>query len=100
MLLRVWESVNSYMYDERMLHFLARLTELHVDPAASDPDKIRDLPDDARSKDEGRPQWRKDDLQPTGGRWLGIFKDVGIFTEHDWNFFMSKCLASMGMSTC
>lgn len=96
MLFRMWESVNSYMYDERMLQFLARLAEMHVDPTASDPRKIKDLPDDAVSDDEGRPQWPNEDLQFNGTYWGGLYKDVGIFTEYDWGFLMTKCLASMG----
>ena len=84
------------MYDERMLQFLARLAEMHVDPTASDPRKIRDLPDDAISADESRPQWPNEDLQFSGSYWGGLHKDVGIFTEYDWSFIMTKCLASMG----
>ena len=99
MLFRVWESVNSYMYDERMLQFLARLAEMHVDPTASDPRKVKDLPDDAVPDDEGRPQWPNEDLQFNGTYWGGLYKDVGIFTEYDWDFIVAKCLASMGQFT-
>lgn len=94
MLFRLWESVNSYMFDERMLHFLAQLAEMHVDPSISDPKQIEELPDDARSENEGRPNWDKNDLN-SSGHWGGIFKDVGIFTDYDWHFVMCKCLASM-----
>lgn len=79
-----------------MLQFISRLSELHLDPSASDPCKIENIPDDARSEGEGRPNWQKDDLKSPGGRWGGIYKDVGIFSDYDWNFLMSKCLASMG----
>lgn len=95
MLFRLWESINSYIYDERMLHFLAQLAEMHMEPAISDPKKIDELPDDARSENEGRPNWSKNDLGSTG-LWTGIYKDVGIFTDYDWHFIMCKCLASMG----
>ena len=37
MLFRIWESVNSYNFDERMLGFLAQLSVMHVDPSVSDP---------------------------------------------------------------
>lgn len=84
------------MFDERMLQFISRLSEMHLDPSASDPRKIQEIPDDARTEDEGRPEWQKDDLKSPGRRWGGIYKDVGIFSDHDWNFLMSKCLASMG----
>ncbi|KAI0639143.1 hypothetical protein C8Q77DRAFT_1152142 [Trametes polyzona] len=94
MLFRVWESVNSYMYDDRMLQFLSRLAEMHVDPTVSDPQRIEDIPDDARSEGEGRPNWPKDDLE-TKWRWSGLFSDIGIFSESEWNFIMAKCMASM-----
>ena len=95
MLFRIWESVNSYNFDERMLSFLASLAELHVDPTVSDPARIESLPDDARSEDEGRPNWPRNDLK-SGGPWYGIHKDVGIFTDEEWNLIMVKCLSSMG----
>ncbi|CAL1696420.1 unnamed protein product [Somion occarium] len=94
MLFRLWESVNSYMYDERMLQFLSRIAEMHVDPTISDPRRIDEIPDDARSEDEGRPNWPKEDLEPKW-RWSGLYQDVGIFTEREWNYIMCKCLASM-----
>lgn len=97
MLFRMWEAVNSYNYDERMLNFLAQLAEMHVDPSVSDPKRIETLPDDAVSEDEGRPNWPKDDLNYNGS-WNGIYKDVGIFSEDEWSLIMVKCLASMGSS--
>jgi proteasome activator subunit 4 len=83
------------MYDERMLQFLSRLAEMHVDPLASDPRKIEELPDDERSEGESRPGWYKEDLDPNF-RWSGLYKDVGIFSDREWSLLMCKCLASMG----
>ncbi|TFK76829.1 hypothetical protein BDN72DRAFT_890635 [Pluteus cervinus] len=77
MLFRIWESVNSYMYDERMLHFLAKLAEMHVDPDVSNPKHVSELPDDEISPGEGRPTWLQDALS-SHGLWDGIFKDVEI----------------------
>jgi hypothetical protein len=82
------------MYDERMLHFISKLTVIHLDPEASDPIKIAELPDDERSEGEERPNWYPDTAGH--GSWHGLYKDVGIFTEHEWNLLMCKCLASMG----
>lgn len=95
MLFRVWESINSYMYDERMLHFLSKLAEMHVVPDVSDPKRVVDIPDDERSEGEGRPEWSSQST-PAAGPWTGIYKDVGIFSDHEWNLLMCKCLASMG----
>jgi len=57
MLLRVRESVKSYKYDERILHFLSELSEMHTDPGVSDPRKLSQIPDDAISEGETRPNW-------------------------------------------
>jgi proteasome activator subunit 4 len=96
MLFRLWD-INSYKYDERMLQFLSRLTEIHVDPSVSDPRKVEALPDDERSEGEGRPCWSRDDLSESS-IWPGIYREVGIFSEHQWSILMCKCLASMGTS--
>jgi proteasome activator subunit 4 len=95
MIFRLWESINSYRFDNRMLEFLAKLSEIHVAQEISDPRKLDELPDDERSEAEERPAWGKETLKP-GQRWLGIYKDVGIFSDHEWDFIMCKCLASMG----
>ncbi|KAF9270499.1 ARM repeat-containing protein [Marasmius fiardii PR-910] len=94
MLMRMWESINSYMYDERMLHFLAKLAEMHVSPHVSDPRKIAELPDDEISEGEKRPRWSQDDVNEDS-LWPGLYKDVGIFTDQEWSLLMCKCLASM-----
>ncbi|EFI28576.1 membrane protein [Coprinopsis cinerea okayama7 len=96
MIMRLWESINSYMYDERLLHFLAKLAEMHVDPTVSDPRRLDSIPDDERSEDEGRPNWQKESL-PEGAKWNGVYKDVGIFTERQWSHIMCKCLGSMDL---
>lgn len=97
LLFRLWDSVNSYLYDERMLQFLARIAEMHVDPTVSDPKRIEIIPDDEVSEGEQRPNWPKEDLDAhMKWRWSGLYKDVGIFTDREWNLIMCKCLASMG----
>lgn len=83
MLFRIWESVNSYKYDNRMLELLASLAEMHVVPSVSDPKRIGAIPDDAKTEGEGRPIWERE--SSSAGAWPGLFKDaygVGIFTEH------------------
>ncbi|KAF8998336.1 hypothetical protein BDZ89DRAFT_1105652 [Hymenopellis radicata] len=94
MLFRMWESLNSYIYDDRMLSFLSKLAEMHVSPEVSNPLKITEIPDDERSEGETRPKWAPDDAREDFV-WSGIYKDIGIFTEHEWGLIMCKCLASM-----
>jgi proteasome activator subunit 4 len=79
-----------------MLDFLSSLAEMHVSPEVSNLKKIAENPDDEKSEDEGRPHWLHDDLKEDA-IWTGLYKDVGIFTEHEWHLIMCKCLASMGM---
>lgn len=79
-----------------MIEFLADIAKMHVNPRLSDPARIDEIPDDARSEDEKRPNWRKDDLK-FEGQWGGLYRDVGIFTTHEWDYIMCKCLASMGV---
>ena len=83
------------MFDDRMLHVLSKLAEMHVSPEVSDPRKIADLPDDEKVEGEGRPSWVKPDYK-VDAAWEGLYRDVGIFSEHEWQLLMCKCLASMG----
>ena len=94
LLFQLWEGINSYIFDERMLAFLSQLAEMHVDPSLSDPNSIKNLPDDARSSDESRPEWKLCNDRPA--HWEGLYSDVGIFGQAEWNLLMCKCLASMG----
>ncbi|KAH7104159.1 hypothetical protein BKA62DRAFT_635182 [Auriculariales sp. MPI-PUGE-AT-0066] len=94
MLFRLWESINSYTYDERMLSFLSHLAEMHVDPAQSDPKLIDEIPDDALGEGGERVRFDQSDLK-SNYLWSGIVKDVGIFTNEEWKLIMCKCLASM-----
>jgi len=88
MLFRWWESVNSYQYDERQLSFLAKLAEMHVDPSISETTKA---PDDEITEGEKRPGWSKDSSsEDSRYAWPGLYKDVGIFTEHEWGLIMIK----------
>lgn len=91
MMFRLWEAVNSYAYDERMLAFLAKLTEMHVDPNISSPKRIEEIPEDWG--ESPRVRWPRQDSNED---WRGLFKDVGIFNDDQWSHIMCKCLASMG----
>ncbi|KAG8841853.1 hypothetical protein FRB91_004632, partial [Serendipita sp. 411] len=89
-MMRLWGAVNSYAYDERMLSFISKLSEMHVDPTISDPKVVEQIPMDWG--EAPRVQWPKQDLSDD---WKGLYKDVGIFAEDEWSFIMCKCLASM-----
>ncbi|KAG8927367.1 hypothetical protein FRC02_008250 [Tulasnella sp. 418] len=100
MVMKLWQSVNSYMFDERHLALLSTLAEMHVDPTISDPDRIDGIPFDGAGE-KPRVRWNKKDYyddcyrDPVTGRWKGLYQDVGIFTQEEWDFIMCKCLASM-----
>lgn len=92
MLFRMWESINSWSYDERMLGFLSKLAEMHVDPSISDPKGIDEIP-----YDSGDPPPDVRWVRPhPDGPWQGLYKSVGIFSDDEWSTIMCKCLASMG----
>lgn len=68
---------------------------MHVDPTVSNPKRIHQIPDDVISNGEARPTWDQSDLE-TPGEWHGLWKDVGIFSDVQWDIIMAKCLTSMG----
>jgi proteasome activator subunit 4 len=88
---RLWEAVNSYAYDERMLHFLSRLAEMHVDPTISTPKRVDEISVDW--EDGPQVKWPRHDLSDD---WRGLYRDVGMFSDDEWSYIMCKCLISMG----
>jgi proteasome activator subunit 4 len=106
---RLWESFNSSIWDEQWLDMTKRLAVRHLDPAASDPDIVEELRVRAREAGELVEGVRVEDManDDVGAmdvdaeattEWRGIRKDVGIFTETQWAFIMTKCLRAMGSS--
>ncbi|GJN88228.1 hypothetical protein Rhopal_001193-T1 [Rhodotorula paludigena] len=124
---KLWEAFSSDIYDEQWLDFVERLSLLHMDPRMSHPDIVDELrqmvkdagdyiPEKSRVEDlleehaylhrkTGIPAYifgMEDGLTTPGGspavpKWRGIRKDVGIFTEQQFEFIMTKCLRSMGV---
>jgi hypothetical protein len=88
----LWQSFNSTIYDDQWLDLLARLAERHVDPNLSHPRLVEALKDAA----EQHGGLLDADVPLTD--WAGIRKDVGIFTDEEFSFIMSKCLRVMGTS--
>ncbi|KAG9025662.1 hypothetical protein FRB95_009933 [Tulasnella sp. JGI-2019a] len=129
MMMRLWSTINSEMFDDRHFSLLAQLAEIHIIPDISNPSRIKDIPDDARIDENGLPEqgprlhWPSTPPDPlpkeanfaklyankvglngvkpgskeerNGLAWKGIFKDVGIFSQQEWDQIMCKCLASM-----
>ncbi|GAA5921528.1 hypothetical protein JCM1841_000553 [Sporobolomyces salmonicolor] len=119
---KLWEAFNSDIYDEQWLDFVERLSIKHMDPRASHPDIVEELrvimkekgeyveAADKHSKveellkDPRYEQMRRggDGMTTPGGspavpKWKGIRKDVGIFTDQQFAFIMTKCLRVMGV---
>ena len=65
-LFRVWEAFNSSLMDDRMLELCGDLAEEYVAGKAGD-----------------------------AGEYAAEWKDVGIWTEWQWNFLANKALSSM-----
>ncbi|KZT61305.1 hypothetical protein CALCODRAFT_514830 [Calocera cornea HHB12733] len=95
MIFKLWEAFNSNVWDARTFQILSQLAELHVDPTVSDPKRVREIPDDVREEGAERVVWEKEPAPK--GAWRGIYKDVGIFDDEQWNFMMIKCLATMSI---
>lgn len=100
---RLWEAFNSGIWDEQWLDLMERLSVKHLDPTASDPRIVEELREMARKEGEMVEGARVEDMGREGdmdveeeGEWSGIRKNVGIFTETQWGFIMTKCLRAMG----
>ncbi|SJX61736.1 related to BLM10-proteasome activator subunit [Sporisorium reilianum f. sp. reilianum] len=121
---RLWESFNSSLFDDQMLDLLARLAEMHVtDPSISSASSARKAgtlaeatlrpeartpgvnaapkADDDEQMQEGE-QAEASDSTPSSGTQspsekLGLFSDIGIFTEQQYSLIMTKCLKSAGL---
>lgn len=112
---KLWEAFHSGIWDEQWLDTVERLAVKHLDPGESDPKVVVELREKARERGEfvdGEEGGRVEDMladeavegdvemdgQEEGqeGEWQGIRKDVGIFTEQQFAFIMTKCLRAMG----
>jgi proteasome activator subunit 4 len=107
---KLWESFNSEIWDSQWLDFVERLCIKHLDSNQSDPDLVDELktmaaqqytssgstamPSTASTDDSSM----DDGTGSTRTEWKGIRKDVGIFTDEQWAFLMTKCLRAMGKS--
>ncbi|CDS82081.1 related to BLM10-proteasome activator subunit [Sporisorium scitamineum] len=124
---RLWESFNSSLFDDQMLDLLARLAEMHVtDPSISSASSARKastlaeatmrpeaqapeaaaaprpLGDEQMQEDEQPQPAEASDSAPSSGTQspsekLGLFGDIGIFTEQQYSLIMTKCLKSAGL---
>ena len=124
---RLWESFNSSLFDDQMLDLLARLAEMHVtDPTISSESAARKAgslaeatlrPEvqiseqaSAQEADQGTPTDEGEattglenaDWVPSSGTAspsgkVGLFSDIGIFTEQQYSLIMTKCLKSAGL---
>ena len=124
---RLWESFNSSLFDDQMLDLLARLAEMHVtDPSISSASSARKAGslaeatlrpeaqasgttaavkgDDDEPMQDGETQVKAEvndstsssgTASPSGK--LGLFSDIGIFTEQQYSLIMTKCLKSAGL---
>ena len=121
---RLWESFNSSLFDDQMLDLLARLTEMHVtDPSVSSASSARkagshaestmrrdtqsaaaattptsaevNRTDQAEASNQPESTDSSGTASPSGK--VGLFSDIGIFTEQQFTLIMTKCLKSAGL---
>ena len=65
--------------------------------------RLLDVAGEVEEDDDGLNYWAKPDLLPppvsqADPKWQGIRKDIGIFTDQEFEFIMSKCLRSLSES--
>jgi proteasome activator subunit 4 len=62
--------------------------------------RLLDVAGEVTEDEDGINYWPKPDLMPpeqetADPNWHGVRKDIGIFTEQEFEFLMSKCLRSL-----
>lgn len=101
------------------MYSVSALTVLHLNPKISDPQRMAKiphypltLPTDAKKQDEIHPSqtFREDAMdvdkaeteQQAGGvednsaKWEGIWSDIGILSEKQFQTIVTKCIATLG----
>lgn len=104
-LFRLWESFSSSLFDEQMLDLCARLAEQHVeDPRISSTKALEEVglfadikADSLKSKSNIRTNGHGKQSPSIMTSEEGLWNDVGIFTEYQFSFIMTKCLRSAGL---
>jgi proteasome activator subunit 4 len=76
----------------------------HVRLARGHQARLLDVAGDIVEDEDGVNYWSNPDHLPEEPRladpnWTGIRKDIGIFTEQEFEFLMSKCLRSLSESS-
>jgi len=106
-------SFNSATFDDQMLDLLARLSELHQNPAVSDPARLSpsyvytSSPEEDLEEIQGESKTEtlsvgdngassRNPLSELDGSWKGIWKNVGILGEDEFKSVVTLALKSMG----
>lgn len=72
----------------------------HARIARGHKSRLLDVAGDIVEDDDGVNYWSNPDLMPEEPKmsdpdWQGIRKDIGIFSEQEFEFLMTKCLRSL-----
>ena len=101
---KLWEAFNSEIWDGQWLDMMCRLSIKHVNPLESDPaivEKLKEVAEQDYARGDPAPSnsiVEDVEMGESAGEWGGIRKDVGIFSDVEWGFIMTKCLRAMGAS--
>jgi hypothetical protein len=107
---------------------VSALTVLHLNPKISDPQRITKIPrhpltlpsdqettSDTKVKESESVEAAKGDVMEVDGdepkqhadgdaesvaKWKGIWSDIGILSEKQFQTIVTKCIATLGKSTC
>ncbi|KAK4685505.1 hypothetical protein P7C73_g4645, partial [Tremellales sp. Uapishka_1] len=106
------QHVNPAKSDPSLLDRIPRSIHNTPEEEASNPNQKRllrahksrllDVAGEVEEDEDGVNYWIKPDLLPeepvlSDIKWQGIRKDIGIFTEEEFEFIMSKCLRSLNV---
>lgn len=89
----LWQSFNSALFTSSWIEHCASLSEIHLNPAVSGPqhyEHYRCLAD----LNKPNPSLPAEDLH-LDATYPGVLRDVGIYTEDQWEWIASECLRSM-----
>ncbi|CAH7687375.1 hypothetical protein PPACK8108_LOCUS22155 [Phakopsora pachyrhizi] len=94
---RLWTTFQSQYWSEQWLELLSRLSQKHVDPNASDPRIYYIFENLERGESFESKAFEAVSDFADEPAWLGIRRDVGIFTEKQWSFIMTHCVQVFGV---
>lgn len=101
---KLWESFESSLFDDQMLDLLARLAEMHIDPAASSDGVPSSSTSEHGPSSTSTEESSSTTAQANGSAANGsssalpsLWNEVGLLTQDQFSTVMTKALRSAGL---